>query len=110
MYAWTPGSAAKLSKLLDLHVGARLLYVGCGWGEVLLAWIMAWVAWASEPDTDVVAAGQIMLDIHAIEINRSAVNILLEALASMAMGNPAMIKMCKDTVIVASTLRIVVCA
>ena len=99
-----------LSKLLDLHVGARLLYVGCGWGEVLLAWIMAWVAWVSEQDTDVVAAGQIMLDIHAIEINRSAVNILLEALASMAMAHPGLIEMCKDTVIVASTLRIVVCA
>jgi cyclopropane fatty-acyl-phospholipid synthase-like methyltransferase len=37
--------------LLDLHSGARLLYAGCGWGEVVLAWAQAWAS-ASRPDEE----------------------------------------------------------
>ena len=105
VYAWTPAAAGLLLQLLNLHVGARLLYVGCGWGEVLLAWVLAW---ANEQDA--AGAGEILLDIHAIDVTRSAVAIFREALASVAMDASVRgsIVIHKDTVIIAGTLRIVV--
>ena len=107
VYAWTPAAAATLLKLLDLHVGARLLYVGCGWGEVVLAWVLAW---ASEQREDLATAGEILLEVHAIDVVRSSVAIFREALAGVAMDASARasIEFNKDTVIVANTLRIVV--
>ena len=107
VYALTPQSAWTMLGLLDLHSGARLLYVGCGWGEVLLAWAQAWAS-ASRPEEE--AAGEILLDVHAMDIEPSAIAIFREGLAGLAMDGSVRgsVRIVSDTVLIGGALRIVV--
>ena len=106
VYAYTPGSAALLLRMLDLRAGSRLLYVGCGWGEVLLAWALAWGASCAFEE----AAGEVLLDVHAIDLVPSAIGIFLEALLGLAASGAmrASVDIHEHTVIVGGSLRLVV--
>ena len=106
VYAYTPGSAALLLRMLDLRSGSRLLYVGCGWGEIFLAWALAWGASCAFEE----AAGKVLLDVHAIDLVPSAIGIFLEALLGLASSGAmrATVDIHENTVIIGGSLRLVV--
>jgi len=106
VYAYTPATAARLLRLLHLHAGARLLYVGCGWGEMLLAWALAWAdACAFEEE-----AGEVLLDVHAVDIVPTAIVIFKEALLDLASSGAvrASVVIDENTVLIGNSLRFVV--
>ena len=106
VYAYTPASAARLLRMLDLHSGASLLYVGCGWGEMFLAWAIAWGASCAFEQE----AGNVLLDVHAIDLVPSAIGIFQEALLGLGSSGVmrATVVIHGNTFLIGGSLRLVV--
>ena len=106
VYAYTPASAGRLLRMLALHSGARLLYVGCGWGEIFLAWAIAWGASCAFEQE----AGNVLLDVHAIDLVPSAIGIFQEALLGLGASGVmrASVVIQGNTFLIGGSLRLVV--